>query len=177
MRRRKREEHPLSIAELTVAKLDSTHDRRSFDCGNESLNEWIIKYALQNQDTTAVIHVAQTPSGRVVGYYALAAGSVSRAEAIGRVAKDAPDPVPAIRLGRFAVHVDYQGQGLGRELLHEALLGCLSVSEEVGAKCVLVDAADARARNFYERYGFQRSPVHPHLLMLLMKDIRKVLRA
>ena len=101
--------------------LDGTHDRTVFDCGIGPLNDYLHKYALQNQQNQSARTYVATRGVRVVGYYTLAAGSVSRAEAPDRVSKGlANHPVPVILLARLAVDRSEQGQGLGKGLLKDA---------------------------------------------------------
>ena len=83
----------------------------------------------------------------------------------------APDPIPVIRMGRLAIDRGYQGHGLGAELLREALLGALSAGKLIGARLMLVDAVDEPAMAFYERFGFEESPIHPLQVMI---DLRTV---
>lgn len=51
---------------------------------------------------------------RVVGFYALAAGSVRRTHAHGALRRNMPDPIAAVVLGRLAVDRAWQRQGLAR---------------------------------------------------------------
>ena len=62
--------------------------------------------------------------------------------------------IPAILLGRLAVDEQYRNRGLGGLLLANALRRALGSTGEVAAHMVIVDAPDANARRFYERFGF-----------------------
>ncbi len=162
-------EAPLSPVEL----LSEKHDLSAFDSGKESLDGWLRRWALVNlrndSTRTFVVHRA----GVVVGYYSLAAGSVRPEAATGRVAKGlAKHPIPVILLARLAADRREQGKGLGKAILKDALLRSLAAAGEIGARAVLVRALDERARGFYERVGFEKSPVDEFELMLLMKDLR-----
>jgi GNAT superfamily N-acetyltransferase len=156
-----------------VEKLSKAHDPAAFDCGTESLNAWLKRYALVNQQGDAAQTYVVHRDGAVAGYYALAAGSVRPEEATGRIAKGlAKHPISVILLARLAVDKREQGKGLGKALLKDALLRILSAADTVGARAVLVHAIDEEAREFYEHFGFERSPVDEFELMLLMKDLR-----
>ena len=85
-------------------------------------------------------------------------------------------PVPAVLLARLAVDASVQSRGLGSFLLRDALLRAASAAERIGIRVVLVHALDARARAFYERWGFEPSPSDPLTLQLLISDIQKTLR-
>lgn len=158
---------------MRVEKLSKDHDLSVFDCGKESLNVWLKRWALANEradsSRTYVLH----REGVVVGCYALSAGSVRPDEAPVRVAKGlARNPIGVILLARLALDRREHGKGLGAALLKDALLRVMSAADAVGARALLVHALDDEARAFYERFGFERSPVREYHLMLMMKDLR-----
>lgn len=146
--------------------------REEFDCGEPSLNRWLAHQAPESMKTRfAVTYLLLDDDDAIVGYYCLSAGAVRRADAPANLTKRAPDPIPVIRMGRFAIDQRLQGQGWGAELLREALLQALSGSETIGARALLVDAISENAERFYQRFGFTASPIHP---MQLLHDLRIV---
>lgn len=147
-----------------------------FDCGESSLNDWLRKRALTNQATGASRCYVTCRDSRVVGYYALAAGSVQRAAANPRVAKAMPEPIPVILLGRLAVDQKEQGHSLGEQLLRDAIARTVEAADIIGVRALLVHALNEQARNFYLRYDFEPSPTDPLHLLLLMKDARAAMR-
>ena len=163
----------------SVETLGKHHDLSLFDCGrHESLNAWLKKYAWQNQANdsarTYVVHRANV----VVGYYTISAGSVSKAGATARAAQGlANHPVPISLIGRLAIDKTEQGKGLGKALLKDALLRMEHAADILGIRAVLVHAIDQEARAFYERFDFESCPGDELHLMLLMKDLRKLLRS
>lgn len=147
--------------------LTASHQLDEFECGEPSLDEWLKRRALANQSSCASrTFVVLDDDGRARGYYALAAGAVSHKSAISNVRRNMPDPVPVMVLGRLAVDRGAQGQQLGAALLQDAVKRALSVSSNAGVRALLVHALHERAKQFYERYGFQSSPTHPLTLML-----------
>lgn len=154
------------------APLCSDHETTRFNCGNDTLNDWLIKRALKNQDSGASRTFVINSNGRVIGYYALASGSVERLAAPGSIARNMPEPVPVVVLGRLAVDVDFQGHRLGAALLKDAMLRTLAVSHEVGIRAMLVHAISDEAKQFYRRYGFQESPVDAMTLMLSVQKLK-----
>lgn len=163
-------EYPLSGPE----KLAKQHILAEFSCGVESLDAWLKRFAWQNQQSDLTTTFVAHRRNRVVGYYSLTAGSVNREDAPARIAKGTPNhPIGVVLLARLAVDESEKGRGLGRALLKDALLRAESASEIVAVKAVLVHALNEEARQFYLRFDFEASPVHPLHLMLLMKDIRK----
>jgi len=106
----------------------------------------------------------RTPAGRRL--LRVAAGSVSQADAPGRIRRNMPDPIPVIVLGRLAVHADWVGQGIGQGLLKDAVLRSLQACEQIGARALLCHAIDDAAKAFYAKHGFIKSPIHDMTLML-----------
>lgn len=164
---------PLSKAE----PISQLHDVSRFDCArHESLNDWLRRFALTNQKNGSARTYVVHRNGLVVGYYSISAGSISVEEAPARISKGlARHPIPVILLARLAVDKHEQGSGLGKALLKDALRRIAQAAEIVGARAVLVHAIDEQARTFYEHFDFEPSPIHDLQLMLLMKDLRKVL--
>lgn len=157
-------------------KLQRGDSREGFRSGADDLDEWLVKYAWQNQlGDTATTYVI-THEGRVVGYYAIAMAAVEQLAAPASLRKGTPRQIPCILLARLAVDQDYRGRGLGVELLRDALLRSAQLSGSIGAAAVLVHCRDAAAREFYLHNGdFLASPVEEFHLMVPMKAILKYL--
>ena len=81
-----------------------------------------------------------------------------------------PDPIPVMVLGRLAVDREFQGRGLGKALLRDAILRTLQAAEIAGVRAILVHAKDENARRFYEQFGFLASPANPRTLVLPLQD-------
>lgn len=151
------------------------HDLERFDCGTDSLNLWLKRHALQAgaAGSARTFVITETAQKRVVGYHALAAASITHAEATGGAAKGMPrHPIPAALLARLAVDRTVQGRGIGAWLLRDAMLRTLNAADTMGIRVLLAHALDENARAFYERFGFAPSPTGPMNLQLLVKDIR-----
>jgi len=86
-----------------------------------------------------------------------------------------PDPVPVMLMGRLAVDKSWQGKGVGRGLLKDAMIRTLRASEIAGMRALLVHALDDDAANFYVRNGFLISPLDPLVLMLPLDTVRKTI--
>lgn len=115
---------------------------------------------------------------RVVGYYALAAGSVALAEASRRLIQGAGRyHQPVVILTRLGVDTSTQGIGLGRALVVDALRRIAAAAEVIGVRAVLIHCESDAARDFYLSMAkFEPSPTDPMHLLLLMKDLRRALR-
>jgi GNAT superfamily N-acetyltransferase len=157
-------------------KLSSEHDLAQFRCGEPTLDDWLRKPALQNEESGASRTYVACVGKRVVGYYALAAGAVAHAEAPGRVRRNMPDPVPVMVIGRLAVDQTTQGQALGPALLRDAVLRTVQAAEIAGIRAILVHAISERAKRFYEKWGFIVSPVEPMTLMITLAEARQAMQ-
>jgi predicted N-acetyltransferase YhbS len=156
--------------------LAEDHVCEGFDCGSIVLNEWLRRYALQNQQANAARTFVVCQESRVVAYYSLAVGAVDYSGATDRVRKGlARHPIPVMVLARLAVDIRHQGKKIGRGLLRDACLRTLQAADIAGIRALFVHAKDERARAFYERFGFEPSPIHRLQLMLLIKDIKKTI--
>ena len=157
--------------------LTKDHDRNSFDCGVPVLDDYLKKYALQNQKKHAARTYVATRGNRVVGYYSLAYGSVSLEEVPQNVKSGLPrHPIPVILLARLAVDSTEKGQGLGAGLLKDALLRTVQAAEIAGLRAMVVHAKDDSAKRFYEKFGFEPSPIDGYHLFLRLSDILSSLR-
>jgi len=159
----------------TPEHLENRHDCSSFDCGEPALSDWLRQQALKNEARGASRTYVVCVGLRVVGYYALATGAVAREAVTGKVRRQMPEPIPVMIIGRLAVDVRHQGQGLGYGLLRDALLRTIQVARQAGIGAVLLHAMTADAKTFYQRAGFQQSPVDPMLMMITLDDVEKAL--
>lgn len=162
-----------------VTSISAEHVTAEFDCGSEAQTTWLRRQALQadRTDSTKVQVVTRTGDKRVVGYYALSAGSVESAMGPTRVTRGMPRyPIPVVILTRLGVDRSEQGQGLGRALLKDALLRVVSAAETIGARALLIHCEDADAKAFYLHFAeFEESPTDSLHLYLLLSDLRKTL--
>jgi len=147
------------------------HEIEDFISPHPELADWLRRRARGNEDAQGSRCFVAREGQRVIGYYALAAGSVERTQAPGGLRRNMPDPIPAIVLGRLAVDTRWQGQGLGADLLQDAVLRALRGSREIGARVLLCHAIDASATAFYLHHGFVESTFDS---MMVMLDLKKV---
>ena len=155
--------------------LGADHDLDAFDSGTPPLDHWLKKRAQPNETDGASRTYVVCVGRRVIGYYALAAGSLIHDQATGAVRRNMPDPVPVALLGRLAVDRAWQGKGLGRDLMRDAILRVLGAADLIGMRAILVHAISDEAKRFYERCGFSPSPVDPMTLMITIVAARKML--
>jgi len=134
---------------------------------------WLKRRASANQSGGASpTFVVTDEGGHVRGYYAMAAGAVSHQLATSGVRRNMPDPVPVMVLARLAVDRRVQGMHLGAALLQDAVNRTVAVSQNAGVRALLVHALHDKAKQFYEHYGFQPSPMLPMTLMLRLSSVK-----
>jgi GNAT superfamily N-acetyltransferase len=151
------------------------HDVARFNCGNESLDRWLIRYAGQNQRRDAArTFVVATADGVVFGYYTLLAGQLDHRAATGETSKGLSRrfPIPVAILARLAVERERHDHGVGAALLNDALARVVHASREVAVRAVVVHAVDENAVRFYERFGFSALSTAPQTLMVTLAALR-----
>ncbi len=157
--------------------LGTQYDRAAFHCGNESLDSYFHRQAGQDlRRHLAVPYVMVDPRASIIaGYYTLTNYQVAVGELPPEITRRIPyADVPATLIGRLALDLKYQGQGLARLLLMDALNRSFRTSYRVASLAVVVDAIDDNARSFYQHYGFIPFPNHVNRLFLPMDTIKKL---
>ena len=129
---------------FVIETLGQQHDRSTFRCGSDALDRYLRQQASQEQRRGfATVHVLvdRSNNNAVCGFYTLSATSLLAAELPVELARKLPRyrNVPAILLGRLAVHLDWQDRRLGRLLLTDALLRCATLTD-IAAAFLVVDA-------------------------------------
>lgn len=159
-----------------VEKLRRDHPVEGFDCGNEELNRYLVRYAWQNQQAGAAQTYVGIAGETIVGYHTLAVGQVILEDAPDRLKKGlARHPIPIMLLARLATDRRWQGRGVGKALLQDAMQRTLQAADIAGIRALAVHAKDEEARRFYEHFDFVPSPADPMHLFVLLKDVRRVL--
>ena len=151
------------------------YQREYFDCGYPVLNDYLKKYARQNHEkgiSKTFIAISQSEPLKIGGYYTVSASVIEFDSLPKSYQKGMPIyPIPALLIGKLAVDNSVKGQGLGGELLVDALFRAVKASQEIGIFAVRVDAIDLRAKEFYLKYEFIPFQDQPLSLFLLMKTI------
>ena len=149
-------------------------DPSALDSGVPSLDDWLRRTAPVAAAAGTAATWVLCRGSIVVGYYALAMGSIERRRAPSRLSRSQPDPVPALLLARLAIDRHEQGTGLGADLLQDALIRAVVGARHYGARAVVVDAIDDRAAAFYRHHGFL--PLEGNRLYRRVADIEHALR-
>jgi len=163
---------------LRIEKLERRHAVDDFDCGNDALNRFLKRHALQSELAGASRTYVALADAEIAGYYTLVVGQVEHAAAPERLKKGlARHPVPIMLLARLAIATHWQGKRLGAGLLKDAMLRTLHAADIAGIRAFAAHAKDDAARAFYERFDFVASPSDPYHLFRLLKDIRAIVDA
>lgn len=167
--------------EIVVSPLSDRHQRQGFCCGIDSLDEYLVRYASQDRkrNVSRVFVATSADSPEVtVGYYSLSAGSIDAESLPMEYMRRLPRyPVPVAILGRLAVGVAFQKQGLGALLLVDALKRVQQASQALAVFAVVVDAIDDLASEYYRQFGFLPLPRQPKRLFLPLDTITGLIAA
>lgn len=151
------------------------HELEAFTSGVDSLDQWLKRRALKNQVSGASRTFVACDGRRVLAYYALASSAVAVDAAPGRFRRNMPDPVPVVVLGRLAVDQSLQGSGFGRALVRDAGKRIIQAADTIGIRGLVVHALSMEAKTFYERIGFEPSPLDPMMLLVTLDDLKSAL--
>ena len=131
--------------------LNKTHDRQSFDCGNEPMNAYPKTMANQHaKKGISVTHIL-ADNHTIKAFYTLSNTHINNDE---RKLAGYPSEVPAVLIGRIGVNKTYQGQGLLRATLKDAVKNVIQLAKISGIAFVVVDAKTDRLTQFYQSFGF-----------------------
>lgn len=156
-----------------------SHLRKDFSCGEELLDNYLKKQVSQDVKRNLTTCSVLVDSNNVVkGYYTLSSSAVRIDTLPANLSKKLPPSyteLPYALLGRLAIDNTVQGQGYGVILLIDALLKCVTISEQIGLLGVVVDPINKNAIKFYENFGFVLLPTSQKMV-ISMETIKKLKR-
>jgi GNAT superfamily N-acetyltransferase len=168
--------------EFQLETLRREHPRRKFGSGQSRVDDWLATKALQHQEkhlsVTRVLLDAgggggDGGGGAIAGYYTLATGQVDFSDLPPEVVRQLPRrQLPVAVLAWLGVDKGFQGRGLGRLLLAQALRDCYDAGRTFAFIAVILDCIDDAARAFYQRFDFQELPGHPYRLFLSARQLQ-----
>ena len=158
--------------------LAANHVLDGFDCGKPALNDWLLRHARQAQTSGSAKTWVVVDGDRVCGYFSLTVGQADTLEAPERIRKGMGNyPIPVVILARLAVSLQDQGKGIGVGMLQEAIRRTVAIADQAGVRALLTHPIEDQAARFYQRFGFEPSPMREQQWLLLLKDARKLLAA
>jgi GNAT superfamily N-acetyltransferase len=148
--------------------INEAHNLDQFNSGEPLLDEWLKRRAINNLQSRAsrTYVICSKDNQDVIGFYSLSMGQILASATIGSMRRNMPNFIPAVVLGRLAIDHAWQGKGLGRALIFDAMRRALVASEEIAARLVIVHAISAAAESFYIHHGFTRLPIEAPLLAI-----------
>ena len=163
---------------IRIGGLERHHDRNDFDSGEPELNTFLQRLARQQSDRDfSRTYVAAVPGeARIRGYYAISSASIDFKN-LPSTLKLPRYPVPVARIGRLAVDLREQDNGVGGALLTHAMRLAASLAQQIGLYALVVDAKNEAVATFYTRYGFQRFADEGLSLFLTTDVIRRAMAA
>ncbi len=132
------------------------HDRSTFKCSNETLNEYLKTQANQDRKRKLALPYVLTfgDNPAIRGFYTLSASSVVLSDLPPKLVEKIPyEAVPAALIGRFAIDASITGQGWGENLFVNALRR-VAASGDLAVHLIIVDPKDEKAGAFYAKRGF-----------------------
>ena len=161
-----------------IEPLGKAHARAAFSCGVPALDDYLQRRASQDakRRVAAPFMLVEAGGVAVCGYYTLSQMAVEIEDLPEDIAKKLPKypMVPVTLLGRLAVDLRFRGQGLGEYLLMDALRRSWTLSREIAAMAVLVDAKDEAAASFYVSHEFRPLPDRHDRLLLPMAELDRL---
>ncbi len=142
---------------MRIERIRPQHALKDFDCGVKELNEWLVKHAIENEKRDlSRTFVLLSDSDEVVGFYSLTVGGVSVERLPKKLARGLPKfDIGMVLLGRLAISSRVQAQGLGRDLMVDAILHASVAGDNAAARFICVDPINQSARGFYSTFGFE----------------------
>ncbi len=142
---------------MRIERIRLHHELKGFDCGVKELNEWLNNHANENEKRDlSRTFVLIDDSDEVVGFYSLTMGGVNVEKLPKKLARGLPKfDIGMVLLGRLAISSKVQRQGLGRDLMADAILHASLAGDNAAARFISVDPIDESARGFYAAFGFQ----------------------
>lgn len=151
----------------TSEALDVHHDLAHLDCAREELDRWLLHEALRAQAAgSAHTTVWSRPGDPVaVAFYSIAPTQFARDDLPSRSLAGGYSVVPGYLVARLALTRSLHRQGLGTQLLLDALERVVGAATNAGGRLIAVDALDEDAHRFYVHRDFRPIPGSRRLVM------------
>ena len=143
----------LDCSKLEIIKANKDILRSvEFDCGDDDLNEFLLEDSFINIDSSLSKIYLCLYEKKVVAFFSLSADSIKINEKL----EIAYRTYPAIKIGRLAVHKDFQRMHIGSILIEWVVGFCLELRKDIGVRFISVDAYNReRIISFYNENFFE----------------------
>lgn len=148
---------------MRIVKLSAEYEMKPFDCGDTDLNGFLLNDAKTYAEKNLAFTFVLEDDEHIIAYYSLLNDKVSKSEAVNatwrKVKKLFPhakhfNSYPAIKIGRFAVDKNHEGQGIGGRLM-TLIKDTLANRDTDSAFRFLTVDAYLSAVPFYAKNGFK----------------------
>lgn len=137
-----------------IKKLDFKPSLNGVDFGDKKLNNYFRSFAYRNtRDNLSATYVAYLTDLRIIGYYTLSNCHIPIHAIPLSQRGNLPSKLSALLLGRLAVDTAFRKQGVGRDLLLDAMSVSLEIAGMVGCYGIYVEPYKD-VIEFYKKYGF-----------------------
>ena len=164
-----------AITKIIIEPLANHHNKTDFTCAEETLNHYLKRQAkedVKRRISRVFVAVYENKPNSILGYYTLSSLSIDLSLLPAELAKKLPKyTIPCALIGRLAVDSRYQGNGIGKLLLADALKRTLSLSYDIDIYAMIVDALNDNAQQYYEKFGFCKLDMDTRRLYLPLKSI------
>lgn len=138
-----------------------------FECEEQDLTDFFFEDSANYcKQLIAVTYIwYDIEDDKVTAYFSMSNDSISRTEAnkkaYSRAARKVPNAkrvttLPAVKIGRLAVHKDYTGRGIGSVILNKIKDWFIDGNNKTGCRFIVVDALNnKKAINFYKKNEFK----------------------
>lgn len=143
----------LDCSKLKIIKADKKIlSSIEFDCGDDDLNEFLLIDSISNIENSLSKIYLCLYEDTVVAFFSLSADSIK----INKQLEINYPMYPAIKIGRLAVHKDFQGMSIGSILINWIVGFCLKLRSEIGIRFISIDAYNQeKTKSFYIKNLFK----------------------
>ena len=156
---------------MNFEPLAKHHPRSAFHSGDAALDDWFHKRAGQDDRRNVARVFVALDGDRIAGFYSLSAFSLGFDAMPGELSAKLSryDAIPAALIGRLARNERYRGESVGELLLTDAIRRAIFAANNLAIHAIVVDAKNARASEFYRKYGFLPFPLDQRLFVMAAK--------
>lgn len=158
-----------SIPSAQIIRLSPNYKIKPFDCGRQDLNDFLFKDSLFNMNFRLLVtYILESPD-KTIAYFSVANDLLKINVDICKEFKQILrkrirtsqlyslfqiSAFPAVKLGRLAIDKDYQGKGIGSELV-DAIKYSFLTNNKTGCAFITVDAInEKKPLKFYSKNNF-----------------------
>ena len=149
---------------MHIEPLTGEHDRGSFTCGEQEVDDFFHFEALKGKDGYSWVVVPEPGSKRVIAFYTIDPDPV-----IGIEDDEYGEyPVGLVLLQMLGVDKAYMGQGIGTRLLMRMIKQVLLVATHRSISGILLMALNQKAKDWYLQRNLGFREIAPESMRLLL---------